>query len=69
MVRMRTIYPPRGERWRFPEPLVCKIEERFGDCLDTDHARPPAPVDGPGAEGAEHREGSSVTVAGEAVGS
>src|SRR6516162_10968112 len=38
MVRMRTIYPPRGERWRFPEPLVCEIEERFGDCLDTDHS-------------------------------
>jgi len=38
MVRMRTIYPPRGERWRFPEPLVCEIEERFSDCFDTDHS-------------------------------
>jgi hypothetical protein len=38
MVRMRTIYPPRRERWRFPEPLVHEIEERFGDCLDTDHS-------------------------------
>jgi len=35
---MRTIYPPRGERWRFPEPLVCEIEERFSDCFDTDHS-------------------------------
>src|SRR6516165_12068612 len=38
MVRTRTIYPPRGEHWRFPEPLVCEIEERFSDCLDTDHS-------------------------------
>jgi hypothetical protein len=38
VVRIRTIYAPRGERWRFPEPLVCKIEERFSDCLDTDHS-------------------------------
>ena len=35
---MRTIYPPCGERWRFPEPFVREIEERFGDCLDTDHS-------------------------------
>src|SRR5215813_9245084 len=34
----RTISPPRGKRWRFPEPLVCEIKERFGDCLDTDHS-------------------------------
>jgi hypothetical protein len=38
MVRMRTIYPPPGERWRFPEPLVCEIEERFSNCFDTDHS-------------------------------
>src|SRR5215469_8706961 len=27
-----------AQQRRFPEPLVREIEERFGDCLDTDHS-------------------------------
>ena len=27
-----------AQQRRFPEPFVREIEERFGDCLDTDHS-------------------------------
>jgi hypothetical protein len=48
---MPAIYPDReyvaeaamphyrsAQQRRFPEPFVREIEERFGDCLDTDHS-------------------------------